>query len=442
MEINVNDTGIPHGVSVLASQLPNPALVIESVLLKFSGSEFTYLTGLVLLATWRKALSAGIDVRLDDSLCIESTQRFLTNTGFREIIETGHETPATQYRIGKIPLRPITNQFAREATVNEIISIFDEYAGQVTNMEPFRVLISELCENVLAHSEFVSPGYVCARVIGTKAEIAIADSGIGIEQSYMSGTNEQIKERIQNGTSALELAIDGLNSSKPKPLPGTLRSYYGFGLLIARRLVEENRGQMYLLSGPETLQIDRYGRRQTQLPKPWLGTFIGLILDLANPLPLERIYEEAVEEYIGPEQVTKTTAQIVAVTVDKLQQEVRVASVSEFEAPKGSIQQIEAASAPVKSLELRHYGTELLTRDAGTAIRADLAGYLAAGYRVRVVLDGVSDMTPSVADEAFAKLADVLGHNSFEGKVEFVGGSSIAQRLIKFVIQTRRGRRG
>ena len=92
----------------------------------------------------------------------------------------------------------------------------------------------------------------------------------------------------------------------------------------------------------------------------------------------------------------------------------------------------------VKKVELRHYGTELLTRDAGTAIRADVAGYLAAGYIVEVSLDDVTDITPSVADEAFAKLAQVVGQEIFEKSVHIVGGTQLANRLVNFVLKTRR----
>ena len=80
----------------------------------------------------------------------------------------------------------------------------------------------------------------------------------------------------------------------------------------------------------------------------------------------------------------------------------------------------------------------MLTRDAGTAIRADVAGYLAAGNTVEVSLDDVTDITPSVADEAFAKLAQIVGQDVFEKKVHIVGGTRLANRLINFVLKTRR----
>ncbi len=61
---------------------------------------------------------------------------------------------------------------------------------------------------------------------------------IGILNSYLEGTNEDVKSRIANGASAIELAIDGMVSSKPTPVPGTWIHHFGYGLFIVRRLIE------------------------------------------------------------------------------------------------------------------------------------------------------------------------------------------------------------
>lgn len=88
-------------------------------------------------------------------------------------------------------------------------------------------------------------------------------------------------------------------------------------------------------------------------------------------------------------------------------------------------------------VELRHFGTELLTREMGLAVRAEIATKLLKFEKVVVVLDGIADLTPSVADEAFGKLAEGLGHEVFGLAVEFKGGSNLVNRLIDFVIKTR-----
>ena len=436
-KIKISDTSIPLGVIDLVKSLPALSEVKtgDTITLEFSRDEFAYLTGLVLIAAWRKALPSGVSVHLDDSYCSAPTQRFLTNTGFREVINTGHETPSALPRVGRVPLRPITNQFAKEATVNDVVSIFDEYAGHVRDTNPFRVLISELCENVLAHSEFISPGYVCARVLdkSMKAEIAIADTGIGIAESYRRGTNSSAKERIAKGASPLELAVDGLNSSKPVAGRGSTRSYYGFGLLIARRLIEENRGQLFLISGGESLHADRFGKHLDKLSHPWNGTFIGLVIDLNNPLPLAEIYEQAAE-LLAPFDGRVSKKQSAAYPPNTPSPGPKL--------PESNSAEVAASGQEAQRFDLQNYGTELLTRDAGTAIRADIASLLAAGYDVEVVLDGITDLTPSVADEAFAKLADVMGHDAFKMRVRFTGGSVLAGRLVEFVLKTRRARGG
>jgi len=96
-----------------------------------------------------------------------------------------------------------------------------------------------------------------------------------------------------------------------------------------------------------------------------------------------------------------------------------------------------AAEPSEHSLRLSHYGTQLLTRELGTAIRADLASQLAAGRHVGVRLEGIEDITPSFVDEAFGKLSEIIGSEMFGSKVRFEGGQPIVNTLIQFVLKTR-----
>jgi hypothetical protein len=409
--VRVDDTGIPEGVVRIAEQLPSADQLqpTDSLVLKFSYG-FVYLTGLVLLAAWRKSLPATVSVVIDDSAASPDTQRFLTNTGFREVIETGTYRPAVFSRIGKVPIQAILPGREKEATVNEIVKIFDDYAGQVADSQPFRVLLSELCENVLSHSELTTPGYICARVLedNNKCEIAIADAGIGVEQSFRRGTNTAAQKRIAKGETALAIALEGLSSSKPEPLPGAFRTYYGFGLFIVRRLVEENHGRLTFLSGHEEITVERFRHTNRKITHPWQGTFMGIVLDLNYPLPLENVYAEH-EKLLIPEGYVAPPAP----------------------SAKPSPQPSEVV------LALRNYGTQLLTRELGTAIRADLASHLAAGRTVRVGLEGIDDITPSCVDDAFGKLSGILGAEAFAARVRFEGGQPVVNTLIQFVLKTR-----
>lgn len=405
----IKDTSIPSGVSDIVSQLPTPdKLGAEDVLIRLKFAEqYVFQTGLVLLATWRKTLPSHVRVVIDDTDCLETTKRLLTNSGFRELVENNAEEPSNiHYYPGKVPLQPIVRGYSTEKAIGRIVEIFGKYAGEwEIGMEPFRVLLSELCENAFAHSEFETPGYIAANlhIASGKCEIALADSGIGILNSYNEGTNEEAKQRIAKGASAISLAVDGLSSSKPKPLPGTFSSYYGFGLYVVRRLIEENKGRLTVISGAECLNFEKYQKNREILNHPWQGTFVGILIDLANPLPLEKIYDEGAD-MVSP---VKPTSE-----------------------PQHSVTKRE-------SFNLAKYGNQLLTREIGVSIRADIATVLATGERIEIDLSGVDDITPSVADEVFGKLAESLGRDRFERYLAFSGGSPLARRLIDFVVSRR-----
>ena len=445
VEITLEDTGIPRGIRHIAEQLPviSELSAGDDVSLVFAAREFVYLTGLTMLASWRKSLPVGVIVRVDDSACENATCNFLSNTGFREIVETGHERPSARRRLGKIPLQPITNRLSKEATVAEITSIFDEFSGHVEDSNPFKTLLSELGENVLAHSEAVSPGYACARVLEsstkTNAEICICDSGIGMRESFLQGTNDTVIERIRKGANPLEIAVEGLNSSKPRARQGSWESYYGFGLLITRRLVEENRGLMVILSGDQELVINHYGMETNTVSQAYPGTFVGIVLDLDNPLPLDEIYQEASNKLM-PALPQATSADTTKSSQTKESDLATISDEQSTNAFENNRPEVNEKDISQSKLELRHYGTELLTREVGVVIRADLATKLISSNCVDVSFEGISDITPSVVDEALGKLALEIGFDEFSERVAIKNGSPLIHRLIEFVLKTRQSR--
>jgi hypothetical protein len=276
-------------------------------------------------------------------------------------------------------------------------------------MQAFRTMLSELCENIYAHSKFETPGYISAYLHSNidKCEIAIADTGIGILNSYLEGSNDEAKARIQHGASAIELAMDGLVSSKPARLLGSLNTHYGYGLRIVRGLVEENAGRLTIASGKEIMTIERYQKNRGDLYKSWNGTFVGLLIDLQNPLSLETVFDAIDKETIAPPQSKKSKLAVVEQHIQE------------------------------KEFVIANYGNQLLTRELGIAIRADLATMLSSGSKVKVVLDGIDDITPSVADECFGKLAESMGSEKFKQMVILAGGPSLVQRLIDLVVKNR-----
>src|SRR6266487_5677028 len=222
IEVTIDETNIPAGAIQIAQALPGRRDLDggdTNVVLRFSG-RFIFHTGLVLLAAWRKSLPQNVRVSIDDRACPENAKRLLDNTGFREIVESNAEQPSTIIRSsGRVPLRPIIRGYSTEAAIADACRVFDEFTLPGSDIKPFRMMLSELCENTFVHSEFQTPGYLCAHfhqmITPPRYEIAIADSGIGISNSFLEGTNTEAKNRIKGGGSAIQIALEGLFSSKP-----------------------------------------------------------------------------------------------------------------------------------------------------------------------------------------------------------------------------------
>jgi hypothetical protein len=94
------------------------------------------------------------------------------------------------------------------------------------------------------------------------------------------------------------------------------------------------------------------------------------VLDLANPLPLEEIYDAETAKYTTFSPV-RTEAKA---SPTSTQTTIPVPNVPAAATVEPKTADSPALQTYLKTIELQHYGTELLTRDAGTAIRADLAG--------------------------------------------------------------------
>lgn len=425
LRVKINETGIPDGVVDMIQELP-PAeqLTTEDtdIVLDFE-PRFVYRTGLVLLSTWRKSLPKDVNVRIDDTQVQESTRRLFTNSGFRDIIESEADRPRVMsHSHGKVPLQPVVRGYSTESAIGEICNILGDYAGMLHDPGAFKIMLSELCENTFAHSEFEAPGYICANFDehSRKCEIAIADSGIGIKASYLEGTNTEAISRIKSGTCPIDIALDGWSSSKPIPGPGNYQAHYGLGLFIVRRLIEENRGRLVVISDSDCLVIERFQKRTLNLTRGWRGTFVGMVIDMLNPLPLESIYEEA-ESAVIP-----TAGGNFPPSEETRQAETQAEG-----------DRLKNATQPFREICLAQYGSQLLTREVGVAIRADLGTALASGSKVKVVLDDIDDITPSVADECFGKLAESMGKSEFEARIILAGGQRLVSRLIEFVVSRR-----
>ncbi|HHV77971.1 MAG TPA: sensor histidine kinase [Syntrophothermus lipocalidus] len=119
-------------------------------------------------------------------------------------------------------------------TMTNVLGYDCHFAGNIA------ILLSELLNNVIDHSQNVSSGFVSLQTYrrAKYVEISVVDSGIGIYQS--------LKE---NQLLALNNDIDGILHAVRKGIsrfPGQNR---GFGLHTCLQLTKENQGSLYIRSG-------------------------------------------------------------------------------------------------------------------------------------------------------------------------------------------------
>jgi STAS-like domain of unknown function (DUF4325)/Histidine kinase-, DNA gyrase B-, and HSP90-like ATPase len=430
--LTFHGTDNPDGLLSLVNSLPSD-FDDDRYEIEFPSS-FLYSSSFPIIAAWAKRSPRETDIRLNLDHCQEAARRLVHNVGLTDIVELDLESPRNVIKgEANVPLQPVVVGRSTEQVLDRVYHMIDDWAAEERDTSPFKTVLSELAENILVHSEASTPGYVHAKLhrtaVAERCEIAFADSGIGIRSSYLEGTNDVVKERIKNGASPVQVAVDGLNSSKPRDISPGGRSHFGYGLFTVKRLIELNRGKMTVISGDEYITLDRYKQRIGRLNNPWPGTIVALVIDLANPLALAEVYAEEVTRLVRePQEQLETMAARRTGSLGEAPEE--MASAPQSPAMKQQ-------SGEEKRLVVRDFATKLLARETGLIIRAEIATLLVDGAVVEVDLDGVEDITPSVADECFGKLAIRLGESKFQSRIIFRGGSPLLHRLIEFVVANR-----
>ena len=161
--------------------------------------------------------------------------------------------------------------------------------------------LGELLENFRKHSEATRRGFACAQYYSPGEyrdeglrrrrrrgffEIAVADTGIGVEKSL--AVVPAHAALIGSGVNPCELATRFGVTSKPGV-------HGGYGLWVAKRLCERSEGAFKLASG--RFSYASGGKRRGRAARlaasaEWPGTFVGLRLALSGQLDVTRVYDE------------------------------------------------------------------------------------------------------------------------------------------------------
>ncbi|SDV50224.1 histidine kinase [Chitinasiproducens palmae] len=149
-----------------------------------------------------------------------------------------------------------------------------------------KAAVQELLGNCFAHAEsdMGLHGLACAQfwARGRKAQIAICDSGIGIRRSLLQ--RAEYRESLAT-SNACEFATRYAVTSKPN------RGHSGYGLKLARDLMGNNGGCLYIVSYDEFFMTRGAAVLAGQTPRTFNGTLIVLEWNTDVPLSTREVYE-------------------------------------------------------------------------------------------------------------------------------------------------------
>lgn len=184
------------------------------------------------------------------------------------------------------PLVMLRNPEAVDETSRSLLEIFKGAGADDQSLKSADNVVSELLGNCYAHSEVENGmyGLACAQLWsrGNKAQIAIVDTGVGIRHSLQASGlyNEELRT-----ANACELAAEYTVTSKPT------RGHSGYGLTLARDLLELNRGALFVVSHDEWFAVRGGCRASGDLECRLPGTLVLLEWNTDIPLDSKKVYD-------------------------------------------------------------------------------------------------------------------------------------------------------
>jgi hypothetical protein len=146
-----------------------------------------------------------------------------------------------------------------------------------------------MVRNCFFHAEAGADGSICGLACAQSwpharlAQVAVADIGIGIRASL--GGNPAYESRLAHENAnalATELGVTG----KPQG------RHSGYGLALARQLMEKHGGNLLIVSGSEAFRAQSHGPQVQELLSPWAGTIVVLEWDMDRPFDILAVYRE------------------------------------------------------------------------------------------------------------------------------------------------------
>ncbi len=198
-------------------------------------------------------------------------------------VETNIGHPSGSYH----PLVLLNNSNMIDITAANLLTFFRAVCTDDVTLNAVDTMLKELIDNCYSHSavEDEKYGLICAQVwrAGNKAQITISDTGVGIRNSLSE--NVDYIETLKT-TNSCEFATNYGVTSKPG------KGHAGYGLAVARGLIQQNHGTLFVRSGNECFQLHEGECNSFHTDNHLDGTLIVIEWNLNVQMDISALYRE------------------------------------------------------------------------------------------------------------------------------------------------------
>lgn len=184
------------------------------------------------------------------------------------------------------PIELLKNSNSVDDIAEKLTELFSTACKDVKTLDGVNTMLRELIGNCYAHSDVTDGvfGVVCAQIWPkeNKAQIVIADTGIGIRTSLMQ--NLSLYPKIEN-ENCCELSTEYGITGKPG------KGHSGYGLTVARKLIEQNNGNLIVRSGTEMFCYQSGNVTSKSSQRDWEGTLLLIEWDINAQMNIGKVYE-------------------------------------------------------------------------------------------------------------------------------------------------------
>jgi anti-sigma regulatory factor (Ser/Thr protein kinase) len=290
---------------------------------------------------------------------------------------------------------------APDVVVDKVSGLLRRHAASLAGdvLHSTQTALAEVVENVTRHADLVTPAFACGQVHPAthRFSFCVADSGIGLRESFRRAPYQPARERLESGEDPLDLAIEPLMSSKYG------MGHSGYGLFYASELCSQTDGAFIISSENASLLLSGSGIRESSTHRRWPGTVVNLMISTTVPIEGGMIWSKLPSE---DEDDWITTY-------------------------------LEDIRPPF--IAMHSHGVRLYTRESARDLREQMRDAISNGTAIS--FEHVTTVTPSFADEFFRVLFEDLGEDVYRAKVRVVKASAYIKNLIELVLMNRPSRR-